>query len=169
MQTGERAQGGWAHVVVRGSCWLAWVGVALALGAIELASVDFVFLMLAGGAVAGAVAAVLGVPVVGQVLVSLAVAALALLLVRPVIKRQFTVQDAPGHRHRGQIGRSALVLYTVTENDGRIKLRRRGVVGPRPPPDAASCLPGQEVRVVSIEGATAIVTARRRSGFGVTT
>ena len=81
--------------------WLAWVGLALALGAIELASVDFVFLMLAGGALAGALAAVLGVPVVGQVLVSLAVAALALLLVRPVIKRQFTVPDAPGHRHRG--------------------------------------------------------------------
>ena len=104
--------------------WLAWVGLALVLGAIELASVDFVFLMLAGGALAGALAAVLGVPVVGQVLVSLAVAALALLLVRPVIKRQFTVQDAQGIGTAAQIGRSALVLSTVTENDGRIKLRR---------------------------------------------
>lgn len=137
--------------------WLAWVGLALALGAIELASVDFVFLMLAGGALAGAVAAVLGVPVVGQVLVSLAVAALALLLVRPVIKRQFTVQDAQGIGTAAQIGRSALVLSTVTENDGRIKLGGETWTA-RTAPDAAACLPGQEVRVVSIEGATAIVT-----------
>ena len=137
--------------------WLAWVGLALALGAIELASVDFVFLMLAGGAQAGALAAVLGVPVVGQVLVSLAVAALALLLVRPVIKRQFTVQDAQGIGTAAQIGRSALVLSTVTENDGRIKLGGETWTA-RTAPDAAACLPGQEVRVVSIEGATAIVT-----------
>ena len=137
--------------------WLAWVGIALALGAIELASVDFVFLMLAGGALAGALAAVLGVPVVGQVLVSLAVAALALLLVRPVIKRQFTVQDAQGIGTAAQIGRSALVLSTVTENDGRIKLGGETWTA-RTAPDAAACLPGQEVRVVSIEGATAIVS-----------
>ena len=137
--------------------WLAWVGIALALGAIELASVDFVFLMLAAGALAGALAAVLGVPVVGQVLVSLAVAAMALLLVRPVIKRQFTVPDAQGIGTAAQIGRSALVLSTVTENDGRIKLGGETWTA-RTAPDAAACLPGQEVRVVSIEGATAIVT-----------
>jgi membrane protein implicated in regulation of membrane protease activity len=137
--------------------WLAWVGIALALGAIELASVDFVFLMLAGGALAGALAAVLGVPVVGQVLVSLAVAALALLLVRPVIKRQFTVADARDIGTAAQIGRSALVLSTVTGTDGRIKLGGETWTA-RTAPDAAACLPGQEVRVVSIEGATAIVT-----------
>lgn len=137
--------------------WLAWVGIALALGAIELASVDFVFLMLAGGALAGAIAALLGVPVVGQVLVSLAVAALALLLVRPVIKRQFTVPDARDIGTAAQIGRSALVLSTVTGTDGRIKLGGETWTA-RTAPDAAACLPGQEVRVVSIEGATAIVT-----------
>ena len=118
---------------------------------------DFVFLMLAGGALAGALAAVLGVPVVGQVLVSLAVAALALLLVRPVIKRQFTVPDARDIGTAAQIGRSALVLSTVTGNDGRIKLGGETWTA-RTAPDAAACLPGQEVRVVSIEGATAIVT-----------
>jgi membrane protein implicated in regulation of membrane protease activity len=137
--------------------WLAWVGIALALGAIELASVDFVFLMLAAGALAGALAAVLGVPVVGQVLVSLAVAALALLLVRPVIKRQFTIPEARDIGTAAQIGRSALVLSTVTGTDGRIKLGGETWTA-RTAPDTATCLPGQEVRVVSIEGATAIVT-----------
>ena len=30
--------------------WLGWLGLAIALGAIEVATVDFVFVMLAGGA-----------------------------------------------------------------------------------------------------------------------
>ena len=35
------------------NAWLAWVGLALVLGAIEVVSVAFVFVMLAGGALAG--------------------------------------------------------------------------------------------------------------------
>jgi membrane protein implicated in regulation of membrane protease activity len=137
--------------------WLAWVGIALALGAIELASVDFVFLMLAAGALAGALVAALHAPVEAQILAFVAVSALALLVVRPVIKRQLTIPDAKGIGTSAQIGRSALVLSTVTENDGRIKLGGETWTA-RTAPDTAACLPGQEVRVVSIEGATAIVS-----------
>jgi membrane protein implicated in regulation of membrane protease activity len=36
--------------------WLGWLGLALILAAVEAATVDFVFLMLAGGAVAASVA-----------------------------------------------------------------------------------------------------------------
>jgi len=49
------------------------------------------------------------------------------------------------------------VLETVTEHDGRIKLAGE-TWSARTQPDAAPCLPGQEVRVVSIQGATAIVS-----------
>ena len=40
-------------VGARGHGWLAWLGVALAFGAIEAATVDFVFIMLAGVPSAG--------------------------------------------------------------------------------------------------------------------
>ena len=33
--------------------WLAWLGIALVLAAVEAATVDFVFIMFAGGALAG--------------------------------------------------------------------------------------------------------------------
>ena len=42
------------------SPWLAWIAIALILAAIEAATVDFVFVMLAGGALAGALTAGLG-------------------------------------------------------------------------------------------------------------
>jgi len=138
--------------------WLAWLGLALVLGAVEAASVDFVFSMLAGGAVAGAAAAALGASFTVQVITSVVVAAALLALVRPLAKRYFAVPE--GHGGIGvvaQVGRSALVLQTVTEHDGRVKLGGE-TWSARTAPDSAVCLPGQEVRVVSIEGATAIVS-----------
>jgi Membrane protein implicated in regulation of membrane protease activity len=139
--------------------WLAWVGLALILGAIEVVSVSFVFVMLAGGALAGALLAAVGAPFAGQVIAAVGVAAALLLMVRPVIQRHFLVPEGTGGIGAGaQVGRSALVLQTVTEHDGRVKLGGE-TWSARTAPNTAACLPGQEVRVVSIEGATAIVSS----------
>jgi membrane protein implicated in regulation of membrane protease activity len=141
-----------------GSGWLAWVGLALALGAFEAVSVHFVFVMLGGGALAGALASAVGAPFAVQVIVAVVVAAVLLQTVRPVVKRYFTVPE--GHGGIGavaQVGRFAQVLETVTEHDGRVKLGGE-TWSARTRPDTAPCLPGQEVQVVAIEGATAIVS-----------
>jgi len=138
--------------------WLAWLGLALVLGAVEAASVDFVFSMLAGGALAGSLAAALGASFPVQVVVAVVVAAALLASVRPLAKRYFSVPE--GHGGIGanaQVGRSATVLETVTEHDGRVKLGGE-TWSARTHPGAAPCLPGQEVRVVAIQGATAIVS-----------
>ena len=137
--------------------WLAWVGLALALGAIEVVSVAFVFLMLAGGALAGALAAAFGFPLAVQVISAVGVAVALLLGVRPVIKGRFMVPDRGDIGSIAQVGRVAMVLQTVTEHDGRVKLGGE-TWSARTAPDTEACLPGQEVRVVSIEGATAIVS-----------
>jgi membrane protein implicated in regulation of membrane protease activity len=138
--------------------WLTWVGLALVLGAIEAASVAFVFVMLAGGALAGAVAAAFGAPFAVQVIAAVGVAVALLLGVRPIVKSRFMLPG--GHADIGavaQVGRSAVVLQTVTEHDGRVKLGGE-TWSARTAPGAEACLPGQEVRVVAIEGATAIVS-----------
>ena len=95
--------------------WLAWIGVAIALGAIEAATVDFVFAMLAGGALGGSVAAALGAPFPVQVIVAVVVSGILLGVARPWAKSRF------GARPEGitmgtasYIGRSAVVLETVT-------------------------------------------------------
>ena len=138
--------------------WLSWLGLALVLGAVEAASVDFVFSMLAGGALAGAVAAALGAPFSVQVVASVVVAGALLGMVRPLAKRYFSVPEGHGGIGVGaHVGRSALVLQTVTEHDGRVKFGGE-TWSARTASDSAVCLPGQEVRVVSIEGATAIVS-----------
>jgi membrane protein implicated in regulation of membrane protease activity len=47
--------------------WLIWIIVAAGLAGAEMLSLDFVLIMLAGGAAAGAVAAGVGVPPAVQV------------------------------------------------------------------------------------------------------
>jgi membrane protein implicated in regulation of membrane protease activity len=87
--------------------WLIWVGVALALGAIEAATVDFIFLMLAGGALAGAVAAAFGADFPGQAIVAAVSAVLLLVGVRPWVKRRFNVTPPSAPRHGGRRKRRA--------------------------------------------------------------
>jgi membrane protein implicated in regulation of membrane protease activity len=139
--------------------WLAWLGIALVLAAVEAATVSFVFLMLAGGALAAAVASALGASFTFQVLIAVLVAGALLLLVRPLIARRFMVAEA-SHTigARSLVGRSGHVLQTVTENDGRVKLGGE-TWSARTAGGAVQCQPGQQVRVVSIEGATVIVTS----------
>lgn len=138
--------------------WLAWLGIALILAAVEAATVNFVFVMLAGGALVGGLAAAVGANFPVQVVAAVVVAALLLALVRPVIKRRFmdTVPDH-GIGRASLVGREARVLQTVTETDGRVKLAGE-IWSARIPEGEAVCEPGQEVRVMSIQGATVIVS-----------
>lgn len=137
---------------------LAWLGLALVLGAVEAATVDFLFLMLAGGALAASVAAALGAPFAVQVVVAVVVALLLIGVVRPVVVRRVHAGDPTLTGTAALVGREARVVETVTATGGRIKLggevwsaRTLDQV------DTVSALPGQTVRVLAIEGATAVV------------
>jgi membrane protein implicated in regulation of membrane protease activity len=137
--------------------WLAWIGVALAFAAVEAATVDFVFLMLAGGALGGSAASALGAPFVVQVLVAVAMSGVLLGVGRPWAKRRFAVRPAGvAMGTAGYIGRSAFVLETVTQHGGRVKVG--GETWSATTNDPVPPEPGDEVRVVRIDGATAVVT-----------
>ncbi|HEX6918505.1 MAG TPA: NfeD family protein [Phycicoccus sp.] len=137
--------------------WLAWLGIAIVLAAVEAATVDFVFVMFAGGALCGAIAAALGAPFWLQVVVAVAAALLLLALVRPMIRRKF-LHGEVDHRigAAGLVGRRAWVLQSVTETDGRVKLAGE-TWSARLAEGSPPAGPGDEVRVIAIHGATAIV------------
>ena len=139
--------------------WLAWLGIAIVLAAIEAATVDFVFIMFAGGALAGAVAAALGASFPIQVVVAVATGLLLLLTVRPIIKRQF-LDGEVDHQIGASalVGRQARVLQAVTDSDGRIKLAGETWSARLAAGTSTTVGPGEEVRVIAIHGATAIVS-----------
>lgn len=144
------------------SPWLVWLAIALILAAIEAATVDFVFVMLAGGALAAAATAALGGGLTAQVIVGVAVAILLLAVVRPMVRRHFVDgQIDHGIGAAGLVGREARVLSTVTETGGRIKLGGETWTA-RTPAGTPECPPGSDVQVLQVQGSIAIVVPAPR-------
>ncbi len=137
---------------------LAWLALALVLAAVEVATLDLVFIMLASGALAAAGAAALGAAMPVQVVVAVVVALLLLGVLRPLLVRRLRSGDETLTGAAALVGREARVLETVTETGGRVKLHGE-VWSARTAVRSSSFLPGQPVRVVAIEGATAVVQA----------
>ncbi len=134
--------------------WLI-AGVLLAIA--ELFTLDFVLIMLASGALAAAAARLREVPIPIQVLIFAIVSGLGLFAVRPAIKKRL---------HRGAdpavMGIEALEGTEVTvgervEPDGGM-VKIGGELWRARPFDATQVFEvGDQVRVIEVKGATALV------------
>src|SRR5579875_1555904 len=136
--------------------WLPWLIAAGAFAAAEAASLTFVLLMFAGGALAGCVTAAFGGPVLVQFLVAIAVTLALLAGVRPIARRHLTAGAPALTGMDALVGQEAVVLNRVDARDGRIRLN--GAEWSARSFDDAQVLPaGTVVRVLQISGATALV------------
>jgi membrane protein implicated in regulation of membrane protease activity len=142
--------------------WVWWVIASAVLIGIEVLTLDLVFAMFAGGALAGAAVAgldrltdlPLGLP--GQIGVAVVVAVALLGTVRPVALRHLRQPSETRTGVAALEGAKATVLERVDANGGRVKLR--GEIWSARSYDGHSAFdPGQSVDVIKIEGATALV------------
>jgi membrane protein implicated in regulation of membrane protease activity len=136
--------------------WQAWLALALALGALELFSLDLVLLMLAFGAVVGMVAAVVGLPESAQVLAALAASVAALGLVRPSVVKRLHAGPTLVLGHQALVGKQGRVIERVTSESGLVKIAGEMWTA-RPYDDDQVIEPGAKVDVFVIKGATALV------------
>ena len=136
--------------------WVAWLGLAVVLGIMEVTSLDLVFAMLAVGALAGAASGLFIDNVLVQVLIALVVAVGMLFVVRPIAMRHLRTPHAIRTGTDALVGQRGVVLETVDGEGGRIKLKGEVWSARTFDPDR-SIAAGQHVEVVQIDGATAIV------------
>jgi membrane protein implicated in regulation of membrane protease activity len=136
--------------------WQAWLSLAVLLGALELFSLDLILLMLAGGAVLGMVAALVGLPVIAQVLIALAGSVAALALVRPGVVKRLHSGPTLVLGHDALVGRQALVIDRVHAHGGQIRIGGE-VWTARPYDEDLVIEPGATVDIFAIKGATALV------------
>ncbi|SNS20734.1 Membrane protein implicated in regulation of membrane protease activity [Geodermatophilus pulveris] len=137
--------------------WVLWLIASGLLAAGELATGNLVLLMLAGGALGGVGVALLGGPVALQLAAFVVVAALLVLVVRPLATRHLT-QRTPEQLDgvAALVGRTARVTQAVDGHGGRIRLgadewtARSQYGGERFPV-------GATVRIMQVDGATAVV------------
>ena len=136
--------------------WVWWLIGAVGLGIPLVVTAMPEFGMLAVGAVAGAVTAGLGGGVVLQVVVFAAVSVALIAVVRPVAARHRSQRPQLATGIDALKGRQAVVLERVDGSDGRIKLAGE-IWSARSLDNGRAYEVGQEVDVVEIDGATAIV------------
>ncbi len=136
--------------------WAGWLGLAVVLGLVELTTLDLVFLMLAGGALAGAGAALLGAPVLVQAVIAIAASAALLGVVRPTARRHLETAAASATGTAALVGKRALALTQVDAHSGQVKLAGE-IWSARNLDEHDVIEAGQTVDVFEIDGATAVV------------
>lgn len=142
---------------LREHLWETWLGLSILLGVAELFSLDLILLMLAVGAFAGMLAALLALPFWAQVLAAVAVSAGMLTVVRPSVARR--LHGGPELRlgHEALIGREGVVTTEISAGTtGLIRLAGEDWTAESYDPTLIIG-PGSTVEVFEIRGATAVV------------
>jgi membrane protein implicated in regulation of membrane protease activity len=137
--------------------WLLWLIAAGLFAVGEMASVDLVLLMFAGGALGGMAVALAGGAVALQLVAFVAISLALLAVVRPVAKRHLT-QRTPLQLDGvdAVIGLTARVTQAVDRHGGRIRLGA-DEWSARSQHEGEAFAIGQTVRILQVEGATAVV------------
>ena len=136
---------------------LIWLLAAIGLAAAEALTGDMFLLMLSGGALAAAGSnRLLGGPLWADGAVFLVVSLLLLVLVRPSLRRRLTAGIGLPEPARALEGKHALVLDQVDRHRGQVKLDGE-VWTARPLNEDDVYQPGDQVTVMEIDGATAVV------------
>ena len=139
------------------AAWLLWLIAAGLLAAGEIASLNLVLLMFAGGALGGMTVALLGGATVLQLLAFILVSGVLLVLVRPIATKQLT--DRTPLQLDGVetlVGRTATVTRAVDASGGRIRMGADEWTA-RSQHSGEHFAAGATVRILQVDGATAVV------------
>jgi membrane protein implicated in regulation of membrane protease activity len=142
---------------IRDHLWESWLLAAVALGVVELISLDLIFAMLAIGCVVGVIATVLGVPSVLTLVLALGSTVGLLAFLRPNLIRSLHAGPDLRTGPAALVGRPVQVLTLLAPGQsGRVKIG--GDEWTAAPYDEFDEIePGERAEVVEIRGATAYV------------
>ncbi|MCP2636986.1 NfeD family protein [Microbacterium sp. HD4P20] len=143
--------------------WIGWLVLILAFLVIEMLTLDFTFLMLSIGGLAGLGADLLGAPLWLQVIVAAGVAAVLVLFLRPPLLRRLRRGEDPALSNvDALVGLAGTVVSTVSGHSGQVKLSNGDLWTARA--ESGELDPGTPVRVSRIDGATAFVRSIAPTG-----
>ncbi|WP_322759990.1 NfeD family protein [Frankia sp. Cr2] len=138
------------------SAWLWWLVIAGALGVGEMLTLALILGMTAIAALVAAIVAGVGGGVLTQLMAFAATSVALLLGLRPVARRHLNQSPAVAMGMDALIGRTGVVLESVDGDDGRVKIGGE-VWSARLTIAGQPLEPGTSVRVLRIDGATAVV------------
>jgi membrane protein implicated in regulation of membrane protease activity len=140
--------------------WIVWLILIFVCVIIELLTLEFTFLMLAFGSVAGLGANLLGWEWWVQILVAAVVSVLLILTIRPVMLRYMRRGEDPTPSNVAALnGMSGRVVSPIADTTGLVKLANGETWTARlaPESDQRVVETGTSVRVVLVDGATVVI------------
>ncbi|WP_411701284.1 NfeD family protein [Conyzicola sp.] len=148
--------------------WVVWVVLILIFLLIEVFTLDFTFLMLAIGSVAGLAVSFTPIDFWLQIVIAAVVAVLLIFAVRPPLIRRLHRGDDPTLSNvEALLGQPATVTVDFVGANGYVKLSNGEIWTARLTPTTSS-YPldmGDRVIVISIDGATAVVEPSERTAL----
>lgn len=147
--------------------WIVWLILILVCVIIELLTLEFTFLMIAFGSVAGLGADLLGWAWWVQILVAAIVSVLLILIIRPVMLRYMRRgEDTTPSNVAALLGMSGRVVSSVSDTAGLVKLANGETWTARLAPDADEQVvgAGASIKVVLVDGATVVIVPVERDG-----
>jgi membrane protein implicated in regulation of membrane protease activity len=137
--------------------WAAWLVLAVGLGVAEMVSLNLILIMIAVGAIVGALTALASFPFILQVLLAAGASTAMLALVRPeLLKKLHQGPDLVSGMNK-LVGQQGVVTEELTAHSpGRVKLAGE-IWSACPYDDSLTIAPGATVEVFAIRGATAYV------------
>ena len=137
--------------------WIGWLVLILLFFTIEALTLEFTFLMLGIGGIAGLIADLSGAPIWLQAIIAALTAAVLILFLRPPLLRRLRRGADPAKSNvAALIGLRGKVTSTVTHLAGQVKLSNGDIWTARS--READIDPGTLIAVAAIDGATAYVT-----------
>ena len=136
--------------------WVWWMIAAGALAVGEIATLGFFLGPIAVAAVAAAIVALVGGGLALQWVVFIAVSLASLLVLRPIARRHLRTPAQLRTGTAALVGAQAVVLERVDRDGGQVKLAGE-VWTARTYDEDATFEPGERVEVMKIDGATALV------------
>ena len=134
---------------------IAWIAFALAMAVVEVASVAFYAAFLALGAIAAAVATLLGANVFLQAATFLLIALIGILVVRPAIIKRRRPRLVSGAQ--GMIGQTGIVVEPIEGEYVAGHVRLAGERWPAVSADGKPIAADATVTVIEIRGSTLVV------------
>lgn len=148
--------------------WIVWAGLILIFLIVEMTTLEFTFLMIALGSLGGLVSGLFGLPWWAQIIVA-AVLALVLLLGvrRPLLRRLRHGGDPARTLVDALIGMEGTVVNDFVGGQGLVKLSVGETWTARFSPTSGQdqLEIGDHIRVIAIDGATAIVAPMERTAL----
>jgi membrane protein implicated in regulation of membrane protease activity len=143
--------------------WIVWLALILVFVIIEVATLQFIFLMLAFGSVGGLIAGLFGLPWWVQIIVVAVLSILLLFVVRPPLLRRLGRGGDPARSNvDALIGLTGLVTNDYSGNANHVRLAN-GEVWTAKLTEDRPLVEGEKVVVTAIDGATAVVVPAERT------